>query len=157
MVWQVDPSIPVTQVRPMSEVLSVSLAAQRFNTLLLCVFAGVALLLASVGLYGVLAFSVAQRTREIGIRMALGAQAGDVLRLVLRQGLALSVLGVAVGICASVAGTRVLRGLLYGLAPTDPATFTAVALLLLVVALVACLIPARRALRVDPVVALRHE
>jgi putative ABC transport system permease protein len=115
------------------------------------------LLLASVGLYGVLAFSVAQRTREIGIRMALGAQAGDVLRLVLRQGLGLSLVGVAVGIAASLAGTRVLRGLLYGVAPTDPATFAAVALLLVTVALVACLIPARRALRVDPVVALRHD
>jgi putative ABC transport system permease protein len=157
MVWQVDPSIPVTQVRPMSEVLSVSLAAQRFNTLLLGVFAGVALLLASVGLYGVLAFSVAQRTREIGIRMALGAQAGNVLRLILRQGLALSVLGVAVGISASLAGTRVLRGLLYGVAPTDPATFAVVAFLLVAVALVACLIPARRALKVDPMVALRYE
>ena len=157
MVWQVDPTIPVTQVRPMSEVLSVSLAAQRFNMLLLAIFAGVALLLASVGLYGVLAFSVAQRTREIGIRMALGAQGRDVLRLVLRQGLALSVLGVAFGIAASLVGTRVLRGLLYGVTPTDPVTFAAVALLLVTVALVACLIPACRALRVDPVVALRHE
>jgi putative ABC transport system permease protein len=157
MVWQVDPAIPVTQVRPMSEVLSESWAAQRFNALLLAIFAGVALLLASVGLYGVLAFSVAQRTREIGIRMALGAQASDVLRLVLRQGLGLSLVGVAVGIAASLAGTRVLRGLLYGVAPTDPATFAAVALLLVTVALVACLIPARRALRVNPVVALRHE
>jgi putative ABC transport system permease protein len=157
MVWKVDPSIPVTQVRPMSEVLSASLAAQRFNTLLLVIFAAVALLLASVGLYGVLAFTVAQRTREIGIRMALGAQARDVLRLVLRQGLALSILGVAVGISVALAGTRVLRGLLYGVAPTDPATFAAVALLLVGVALTACLVPARRAMRVDPMVALRHE
>jgi putative ABC transport system permease protein len=157
MVWNVDPTIPVTQVRPMSDVLSVSLAEQRFNTLLLGIFAAVALLLASVGLYGVLAFSVAQRTREIGIRMALGAQGGDVLRLVLRQGLILSVLGVAAGISVSLAGTRVLRGLLYGVAPTDPATFAAVALVLVAVALVACLVPARRALRVDPIVALRHE
>jgi putative ABC transport system permease protein len=157
MVWHVDPTIPVTQVRPMSDVLSVSLAEQRFNTLLLGIFAAVALLLASVGLYGVLAFSVAQRTREIGIRMALGAQGGDVLRLVLRQGLILSVLGVASGISVSLAGTRVLRGLLYGVAPTDPATFAGVALLLVAVALVACLVPARRALRVDPIVALRHE
>jgi putative ABC transport system permease protein len=157
MVWKVDPSIPVTQVRSMAEVMSVSLAEQRFNSLLLGIFAGIALLLAIVGLYGVLAFSVAQRTREIGIRMALGAQARDVLRLVLRQGLALSVLGVAVGILASLTGTRVLRGLLYGVAPTDPATFAAVALLLVAVALVACLIPARRAMKVEPVVALRHE
>jgi putative ABC transport system permease protein len=157
MVWKVDPSIPVTKVRTMSEVMSVSLAAQRFNTLLLSVFAGVALLLASVGLYGVLAFSVAQRTREIGIRMALGAQTGDVLRLVLRQGLTLSLLGVVVGVGVALAGTRVLAGFLYGVAPTDPATFASVALVLIVVALVACLVPARRAMRVDPIVALRHE
>jgi putative ABC transport system permease protein len=157
MVWKVDPSIPVTRVRSMAEVMSTSLAAQRFNTLLLGVFAGVALLLASVGLYGVLAFSVAQRTREIGIRMALGAQTRDVMRLVLRQGLTLSLLGVAAGVGVSLAGTRVLAGLLYGVAPTDPATFAAVALLLVGVALVACFIPARRAMRVDPVVALRYE
>jgi putative ABC transport system permease protein len=157
MVWKVDPSIPVTKVRTMSEVMSISLAAQRFNTLLLGVFAGVALLLATVGLYGVLAFSVAQRTREIGIRMALGAQARDVMRLVLRQGLTLSLLGVGAGICVSLAGTRVLAGLLYGVAPTDPATFAIVALILMAVALAACFIPARRAMRVDPMVALRYE
>ena len=157
MVWKVDPAIPVTKVRTMSEVMSISLAAQRFNTLLLAVFAAVALLLASVGLYGVLAFSVAQRTREIGIRMALGAQTRDVLRLVLRQGLALSLLGIVAGVGVSLAGTRVLAGFLYGVAPTDPATFASVALVLVAVALVACLVPARRAMRVDPIVALRHE
>jgi len=156
-VWKVDPAIPVTKVRSMSEVMSVSLAEQRFNTLLLGVFAGVALLLASVGLYGVLAFSVAQRTREIGIRMALGARARDVLRLVLRQGLTLSLIGVAAGVCVSLAATRVLAGLLYGVAPTDPATFAALALLLIAVALAACFVPARRALQVDPMVALRYE
>jgi putative ABC transport system permease protein len=157
MVWKVDPAIPVTKVRTMSEVMSISLAAQRFNTLLLGVFAAVALLLASVGLYGVLAFSVAQRTREIGIRMALGAQTRDVLRLVLRQGLTLSLLGIAAGVAVSLVGTRVLAGFLYGVAPTDPATFAAVALVLVAVALVACLVPARRAMRVDPIVALRYE
>jgi putative ABC transport system permease protein len=156
MVWKVDPAIPVTKVRTMSEVMSISLAAQRFNTLLLGVFAAVALLLASVGLYGVLAFSVAQRTREIGIRMALGAQTRDVLRLVLRQGLTLSLLGIVAGIGVSLAGTRVLAGFLYGVAPTDPATFASVALVLVAVALVACLVPAR-AMRVDPMVALRYE
>jgi putative ABC transport system permease protein len=157
MVWKVDPAIPVTKVRTMSEVMSISLAAQRFNTFLLGVFATVALLLASVGLYGVLAFSVAQRTREIGIRMALGAQTRDVLRLILRQGLTLSLLGIVAGVCVSLAGTRVLAGFLHGVAPTDPATFAAVALILVAVALVACLVPARRAMRVDPIVALRHE
>ena len=156
-IWKVDPSIPVTQVRSMTEVMAVSLAEQRFNTVLLGIFAGVALVLASVGLYGVLTFSVAQRTREIGIRMALGAQARDILRLVLRQGLTLAVVGVAIGVCASLAGTRVLAGLLYGLAPTDPATFASISLLLVAVAFVACLVPARRALRVDPIVSLRHE
>ncbi len=157
MVWKVDPTIPVTQVRSMSEVLSISFAEQRFNALLLAIFAGVALLLASVGLYGVLAFTVAQRTREIGIRMALGAQARDVLRLVLRQGLTLSLLGVAAGVCVSLAGTRVLARLLYGVAPTDPATFAAVALVLITVALAASYVPARRAMKVDPMVALRYE
>ncbi len=157
MTWKVDPAIPVTKVRSMSEVMAISLAEQRFNTLLLGIFAGVALLLASVGLYGVLAFSVAQRTREIGIRMALGAQTRDVLRLVLRQGLTLSLLGIAAGVGVSLAGTRVLAGLLYGVAPTDPATFASVALVLVAVAFVACLVPARRAMRVNPIVALRHE
>ncbi|HYJ07273.1 MAG TPA: ABC transporter permease [Chthoniobacterales bacterium] len=157
MVWKVDPAIPVTKVRTMSEVMSISLAAQRFNTLLLGVFAVVALLLASVGLYGVLAFSVAQRTREIGIRMALGAQTSDVLRLVLRQGLTLSLLGIVAGVGVSLAGTRVLAGFLYGVAPTDAVTFASVALVLIAVALVACLVPARRAMRVDPIVALRYE
>ncbi|HVF70665.1 MAG TPA: ABC transporter permease [Chthoniobacterales bacterium] len=157
MIWKVDPSIPVTKVRAMPQVMSVSLAEQRFNAMLLGIFAGVALLLASVGLYGVLAFSVAQRTREIGIRVALGAQANDVLRLVLRQGLTLSLVGVAAGTCVAWATTRVLTGLLYGVAPTDLATFGAVTLLFITVALAACLIPARRALRVDPVVALRHQ
>ena len=157
MVWKVDPTIPVAQVRSMSEVLSISFAEQRFNALLLAIFAGVALLLASVGLYGVLAFTVAQRTREIGIRMALGAQARDVLRLVLRQGLTLSLLGVAAGVCVSLAGTRVLARLLYGVAPTDPATFAAVALVLLTVAFLASYVPARRAMKVDPMVSLRYE
>jgi putative ABC transport system permease protein len=157
MVWKVDPLIPVTKVRSMSDVMSASLAGQRFNTLLLGVFASVALSLASVGLYGVLAFSVTQRTREIGIRMALGAEARDVMRLVLGQGLTLSLLGVAVGACVSLAGTRVLVGLLYGVTPTDFSTFVAAALLLIVVALVACFVPARRAMKVDPMVALRDE
>ncbi len=156
-IWKADPLIPVTDIRPMTDVLAVSLAEQRFNTLLLAIFAGVALLLAGVGLYGVLAFLVTQRTREIGIRVALGAQAPDVMRLVLRQGMALSFAGAAVGVVLSLAATRVLAGLLYGISPTDPLTFAALAILLLVVALVACVIPARRAMQVDPIIALRHE
>ncbi len=156
-IWKADPLIPVTDIRPMSKVLAVSLAEQRFNTLLLAVFAGVALLLAGVGLYGVLAFLVAQRTREIGIRVALGAQAQDVMRLVLRQGMTLSFAGVAVGFAISLIATRVLASLLYSISPTDPATFIALAALLIFVALIACVVPARRAMRVDPVIALRHE
>ncbi|MBA3763525.1 MAG: FtsX-like permease family protein, partial [Chthoniobacterales bacterium] len=157
VLWKVDPSLPVTQVRSMSEVMAVSLAERRFNALLLGAFAAVALLLASVGLYGVLAFTVAQRTREIGIRIALGARAGHVLRLVLRQGLTLALIGVAAGVCLSLASTRILARFLYGIAPTDTPTFVSLALLLMIVALAACLIPARRALAVDPMVALRHE
>ncbi len=157
MIWKIDPLIAVTHVRSMREVLAVSLAERRFNTILLGAFAGVALLLASVGLYGVLAFTVAQRTREIGIRIAVGAQRRDVMRLVLGHGLLLAMLGVAAGIAGSLAGTRVLAGLLYDLTPTDPITFASLAVCLIVVALVACFIPARRAMRVDPMVALRHE
>ncbi len=157
MIWKVDPLIPVTEIEPMSAALSVSLAEQRFNALVLNVFAGVALLLASVGLYGVLAFLVAQRTREIGVRMALGANARDILRLVLGQGLALALSGVAAGLLLSFAATRALRGFLYGVSPTDPAIFGGLALLLIAVALTACFIPARRAVRVDPMVALRFE
>ena len=138
----------------MSEVMAVSLAEQRFNTFLLAIFAGVALLLAAVGLYGVLAYLVTQRTREIGIRVALGAQARDVMRLVLRQGFGLSLAGVIAGIAVALAGTRVLAGLLYGISPTDPLTFAALAVLLLLVALIACVVPARRALHVDPMTSL---
>ncbi len=155
MVWKVDPLIPVTNIRPMSEVMAVSLAEQRFNTLLLAIFAAVALLLAGVGLYGVLAFLVTQRTREIGIRVALGAQARDVMRLVLRQGMTLSLAGIVAGVCVALIATRVLAGLLYGVSPTDPLTFAALAFLLVLVALAACVVPARRAMKVDPIVALR--
>ena len=157
MLWKVDPTLPVTQVRSMTEIMARSLAERSFNALLLGVFAGVALLLATVGLYGVMAFTVGQRTREIGIRMALGAQAGDVLRLVLRQGLTLTLLGVVAGVCVSLASTRILAGVLYGVTPTDVSTFGGLAGLLSAVALAACFIPARRAMKVDPMVALRYE
>ena len=157
MLWRIDPLIPVTKVRSMTEIMSVSLSERRFNMLLLGAFAAVALVLATIGLYGVLAFTVAQRTREIGIRMALGAQARDVLRLVLRQGVVLTMIGVAIGVAISLAGTRLLAGLLYGVAPTDPATYGALALLLVSVALAACLLPARRAMKVQPMEALRYE
>jgi len=157
MIWKVDPLIPVTKIRPMSKVMAMSLGEQRFNTIVLAVFAGMALLLAGVGLYGVLAFLVTERTREIGIRMALGATTDDVLRLVLGQGLALALTGVLAGLAISLAGTRVLAGLLYGVSPTDPVTFLLLGTLLVVVGLAACYFPARRATRVNPIVALHYE
>ncbi|MGH7936519.1 MAG: FtsX-like permease family protein, partial [Chthoniobacterales bacterium] len=156
-IWKVDPLLAIGRPESMDEVLAISLAGQRFNTFLLGAFAAMALLLASVGLYGLLAFGVAQRTREIGIRLAVGAQRRDVLVMVLRQGLTLTLLGVAFGVAISLGSTRVLSRFLYGVTPTDAPTFAAVAMLLVGVALAACLIPARRATKVDPIVALRYE
>ncbi|HKP88323.1 MAG TPA: FtsX-like permease family protein, partial [Blastocatellia bacterium] len=134
-----------------------SVAAERFSMLLLAIFALVALVLAAVGIYGVIAYSVSQRTREIGIRMAMGAEARDVLGLVVRQGLRLAVAGVALGLGGALALTRVMAGLLYGVSTTDFETFVAVPLLLTVVAALASYIPALRATKVDPMVALRYE
>jgi putative ABC transport system permease protein len=156
-VWDVDRDQPVSNVSTMEEVLSGSIARQRFSTLLLGVFAGVALVLAAVGLYGVMSYSVAQRTREIGLRMALGAQRGDVLRMVVGQGLKLVLVGVAIGLAAAFALTRVMSSLLFGVSATDPATLAAISLLLISVAALASYIPARRATRVDPLIALRYE
>ncbi len=151
----VDPTVAVDRIAPMRELLSDSLAQRRFTMLLLGAFAAVALLLAGVGVYGVMAYSVTQRTREIGVRLALGAQRGDVLRLVMKQGLKLASVGVAIGLLASFASARLMKDLLFGVGATDPLTFAAIALLLVFVALLACYIPARRAAKVDPMIALR--
>ncbi|MGH9378226.1 MAG: ABC transporter permease [Terriglobia bacterium] len=156
-VRNLDKELPVPDVGTMSQIVSGSYKQQKFLALLLGLFAAAALALALIGIYGVISYSVAQRTHEFGIRLALGAQRRDVLRLVAREGLALALIGVATGLVASFALTRLMASLLYGVKPTDPATFIAVPLLLIVVALAACLIPARRAAKVDPVVALRHE
>ncbi len=156
-VREVSPDVPVTAMRTMTEVIADSLAQARFNTILMSVFAGVALLLAVVGIYGVMSYAVSQSTREIGIRLALGAQGRDVLRFVVRQGLALIGAGMTVGILAAFALTRLMATLLYGVSATDPLIFLSVALLLALVALLACWLPARRATKVDPMVALRVE
>jgi putative ABC transport system permease protein len=148
---------PTASVATMAQLLADSLSRARFTMLLLGIFAAVALLLAAVGIYGLIAYSVTQRTQELGIRIALGAQRHDVLRLVLRHGTRLTLLGLALGIAAALAITRLLASLLFGISATDPLTFAGVAALLAFVALLACFIPARRATRVDPIVALRYE
>jgi len=156
-VASLDKDVPLSGVETLDEMLAGQVASQRFNMALLGAFAGLALLLAAVGIYGVMAYAVGQRTQEIGIRMALGALPENVLRMVLVQGARLAILGVVLGLGGGVALTRLLRTLLFEVEPTDPATFAAGAALLFAAALAACWIPARRAARVDPLVALRYE
>ncbi|HET9177653.1 MAG TPA: ABC transporter permease [Terriglobia bacterium] len=157
VVHSIDKDLPVTDVQSFPDVLGASVAQERFRTLLMASFSAIALLLATIGIFGVISYSVSQRTREIGIRMALGAEKGDVLRMVIGQGLKLALTGVAIGIAGAFVLTRFLAGLLYSVTPTDPLTFVAVSVVLIAVALAACYIPARRASKVDPMVALRHE
>ena len=152
-----DKDLPVSNMKFMDEIIGKSVAQPRVYALLLGIFAGLALILASIGIYGVMSYSVTQRIHEIGIRMALGARPVDVLKLIVKQGLALALVGVFVGLIASLALTRVLASQLYGVTPTDPLTFTAISVLLILVAVIACSIPAMRATKVDPMIAVRHE
>jgi putative ABC transport system permease protein len=152
-----DADLPLFNVRTLEQLRNDTLAPQRFNLWLLGAFACIALALAALGIYGVLAYSVSQRTHEIGLRLALGAQPRDVLRLILRQALALTLIGLAIGGLGALALLRLMQKLLFEVNSTDPLTFIAITLLLLVVSLLACWIPARRAMRVDPLVALRVE
>ncbi|HEY4425482.1 MAG TPA: ABC transporter permease [Pyrinomonadaceae bacterium] len=152
-----NPRQIIWRAQTLEQMLSTSVAPRKFNMMLLGIFAGVALVLAAVGLYGVMSYSVSWRTQEIGIRMALGAKRTDVLRMVVRQGMTMTLIGLALGLVGVIALSRVMVGLLYGVSPKDPLTFAGVSMVLLVVALLACLIPARRATRVDPIVALRSE
>ncbi|MGC1106781.1 MAG: FtsX-like permease family protein, partial [Candidatus Acidiferrales bacterium] len=156
-IWSLNKSQPVENIESMDQLVADSNAAPRSQTFLLGAFGALGLLLAVVGIYGVISYSVTQRTREIGIRMALGAEPGQVMRLVLAHGLKLALIGVAIGIGASFALTRLMASLLFGVSATDPLTFAGVAIVLTGVSLAACYIPARRAMRVDPMVALRYE
>jgi putative ABC transport system permease protein len=156
-IWAVDKDQPVSNLRSMDEIVSEAVARQRFSMLLLGIFAALAMVLAAVGIYGVMSYSIAQRTREIGLRIALGAQKSDVLKMILRQGLRFVAAGLAIGLAASFVLTRVMASLLFGISATDPATFVAISLVLIAVALLASYIPAVRAMKIDPMLALRYQ
>jgi len=157
LVADIDKDVPVGAVRSMREIVDSSLEQRRFQMWLFIAFSGLAIALAGVGLYGVLAYVVSMRTREIGIRMALGAQVRDVIQLVVRHGFGLALVGLGIGLAASLALSRLMASLVYGVKTFDPLTFAATAILLLLVAIAACYLPARRAAQVDPMVALRYE
>jgi putative ABC transport system permease protein len=156
-VMAIDPEQPISNMQTMEQLMAASITRPRFIMLLLGLLAGLALALAMVGIYGLMSYSITERTHEFGIRMALGAQTRDVLRMVLGQGLKLIVAGIAAGLLGAFALTRIMHSLLFGVSTIDPATFAVVSLLLTIIALLACFIPARRATKVDPMVALRYE
>jgi putative ABC transport system permease protein len=155
-VQEIDKTQAVAAIKTMEEYLSESVARPRLYAILLVVFAGLALLLSAIGLYGLMAYTVSQRTHEIGIRLALGGQRRDIFKLVVGRGLLLGLVGLSVGVAGALALTRMLTGLLFGVKPTDPVTFAGVLSLLLLVSLLACYLPARRATKVDPMIALRN-
>jgi putative ABC transport system permease protein len=156
-VLSIDPNQPISNVSTLEKVVDESIAQRRLNMLLMGLFGACAMLLSAVGIYGLLSHAVTQRTQEMGIRMALGAQVSDVLRLVLKQGMMLAIAGEVIGLVGAFVLTRLIRGLLFGITPNDATTFVVVALVLGVVALLACYVPARRATKVDPLIALRYE
>lgn len=156
-IYAIDKNQSLTNIQTMEELLARSISQRRFNLVLLGVFAGLALLLAGVGIYGVLSYLVAQRRHEIGVRMALGARTLDVLKLVIREGMTLTLTGVVIGLIIAFGLTRLIKNLLFEISTTDPLTFSMIALLLAGVALLACYLPARRAAKVDPMIALRAE
>lgn len=156
-IWAVDKNAPVTSIATLDEIASAAVAEPRFQAVLLGSFGALGLVLAMVGIYGVISYGVTQRTHEIGVRMALGAQPPNVLRMVIREGMLLAGMGIIAGVGGALALGRVLQSLLFEIKPTDPATFVGVSIALALVALAACYIPARRAMRVDPIVALKYE
>jgi len=156
-VWAIDKDQPVSDIRSMDEIVSEAVARQRFSMLLLGIFAGLALILAAVGIYGVMSYTVLQRTREIGIRMALGGQRSDMLKMTIWHSLKLVLMGLTLGLAAAFVLTRVMTTLLFGISATDPLTYVAISFMLLAVAVLASYIPALRATKVDPMVALRYE
>ena len=156
-VAEVNKSVPVSDIKTMEHIVSESVTQPRFNLFLLGLFSGIALLLSAAGIYGVTAYTVTQRTQELGIRLALGAQMRDILKMILGQGMIVIGIGLVIGLAAAFALTRLMRSLLFGIGENDPATFGAITLVLLLVALVACYIPARRAAKVDPLIALKYE
>jgi len=156
-VKQIDPDQPIYSPRTMDDIRAESVAGERLNLTLLSLFAGIALVLAVVGIYGVMSYSVTQRTHEIGIRMAIGARPRDVFTMILGHGMKLAIIGVVIGLAAAFALTRLMASMLFGVAPTDATTFGGIAALLIGVALLACYLPGRRATKVEPTISLRYE